>query len=130
MDKRFTVKVVYPDGHTTQTSPMSKAQADWVATEWQESNPDAVCEVVEARRYQHDCNLCKFMGQYDEYDLYYCNSALGGETVIARWGNDGPDYHSGLALAEPHVNLITGKVGVCEPLAAARLCARMLGLMA
>jgi hypothetical protein len=48
-------------------------------------------------RYKHDCNKCVFLGNYNEYDLYFC--AIGNfmvePTVIARYGEDG-DYLSGL----------------------------------
>lgn len=51
-------------------------------------------------RYSHDCNSCIFLGQYEEYDLYFCGKK-GGKTImeatlIARSGSDGPDYISGL----------------------------------
>ena len=56
--------------------------------------------------YEHeDCTACMFLGQftiyangrneYTTYDLYYHDGDLE-ETVIARYGNDGPDYSSGL----------------------------------
>jgi len=37
------------------------------------------------------------------YDLYFCSKGLPGAkfpTVIARFGNEGPDYKSGLVAAE------------------------------
>jgi hypothetical protein len=47
--------------------------------------------------YQHDCDVCQFLGSYkhDEkwYDLYYCERCDDG-TVLARYGDDGPDYLS------------------------------------
>lgn len=46
-------------------------------------------------RYQHDCEECTFLGQYNEYDLYHCNQR-GRPTVIARYSDDGPDYMSGM----------------------------------
>lgn len=54
------------------------------------------------KRYTHDCGECEFLGQYKEYDLYYCEKE---PTVIARYGNDGPEYMSGISF-----------VGVSEPL--------------
>lgn len=52
-------------------------------------------------RYQHDCCKCKPLGEFGDADLYYCNAQLiGGETVIARYSDDGADYQSGLCLAE------------------------------
>ena len=49
--------------------------------------------------WKHDCARCKFLGQTiggnKAVDLYYCDS-MGGKltTLIARYGNDGPDYLS------------------------------------
>jgi len=55
--------------------------------------------------YLHDCNHCKFLGtiNVDDQiaDLYYCNPLkkhLSG-TVIARYGNEGPNYSSGMGFA-------------------------------
>ena len=49
-------------------------------------------------RYTHDCSACIFLGAYNEYDLYFCYQG-GNKTVIARYGLNGTDYHSGLMLA-------------------------------
>lgn len=61
--------------------------------------------------YKHDCEYCTFLGNWTEvihtsggktlrynYDLYHCDSNY--PTVIARFGNDGPDYQSGLIGAD------------------------------
>ena len=48
--------------------------------------------------YKHDCDICIFLGSYQldvDYDLYLCQEY---STVIARWGSEGPQYDSGLAL--------------------------------
>ena len=50
-------------------------------------------------RYKHDCRACYSLGQYEEYDLYFCDQ-ISIPTVIARYGDDGPDYVSGLEFAE------------------------------
>ena len=55
-------------------------------------------------KYLHDnCGLCRFLGRYThpedktDYDLYFCPQARGMRgTVIARFGDNGPDYFSGL----------------------------------
>jgi hypothetical protein len=51
-------------------------------------------------RYKHTCEKCIFLGEFDKFDLYYCNQ--GGDiplpTVLARFGNDYPDYKVGLEL--------------------------------
>ena len=49
-------------------------------------------------RYTHDCDVCKSLGVMDEFDLYFCPQ-VGMPTVIARFGDDGPDYESGLMAA-------------------------------
>jgi len=51
-------------------------------------------------QYTHDCDDCMPLGEFtpplervgdlpDNYDLYYCHGV-----VVARYGSDGPDYHS------------------------------------
>lgn len=52
-------------------------------------------------RYTHDCSKCKPLGEFGEYDLYYCETDLEKHpTVIARFGNEGKDYTSGLVFAD------------------------------
>jgi hypothetical protein len=53
------------------------------------------------KRYQHDCDQCVFLGQWNEYDLYFCGEQ--GDvftTVIARYGNEGCEYSSGLVFGK------------------------------
>ena len=54
----------------------------------------------EGPQFKHDCDLCKFLGrdEWDNtpYDLYFCSKR--GPILVARYGNDGPDYVSGLNL--------------------------------
>ena len=48
--------------------------------------------------YEHDCDVCIYLGSYQlilDYDLYLCQAS---KTVITRWGSEGPQYDSGLAL--------------------------------
>jgi len=49
------------------------------------------------KRFTHDCDDCIFLGQYNEFDLYFCPKE--STTVIARYGDEGGDYHSGLEFA-------------------------------
>lgn len=56
-------------------------------------------------QYKHDCGCCEFLGRYHseqdpvgDFDLYYCTKE-GLPTVIARYGNAGADYVSGLSIA-------------------------------
>lgn len=51
--------------------------------------------------FTHDCEQCVFLGHYNNHDLYYCGHPdvqQGIPTLIARWGNDGPEYSSGMAF--------------------------------
>ena len=50
-------------------------------------------------RYEHDCEKCKPLGEFQEFDLYFCEQALGGKTVIARSGPEG-EYVSGMSFAD------------------------------
>lgn len=50
--------------------------------------------------YEHDCDHCTYLGQSDgANDLYWCFQG-GRPTVIARWGSGGPQYISGVRVAE------------------------------
>ena len=71
--------------------------------------------------FKHDCDRCEFLGSVildKKYDLYFCGSTEGEVTVIARYGDDGPDYQSGLNFSS-----------VIEPIAIARKLAEMRGLI-
>ena len=50
-------------------------------------------------KFTHDCTICVFLGTVQiarkDYDLYYHPGSM--ETVIARFGNDGPEYLSGMS---------------------------------
>ncbi len=47
------------------------------------------------------CEHCVFLGPDNGHDLYFCpQPSLGMPTVIARYGDDGRDYKSGLPLAD------------------------------
>jgi len=50
-------------------------------------------------RYLHDCSNCSFLGAYENYDLYVCARHGKIDTLIARYGNDGGEYASGLDFA-------------------------------
>ncbi|MHA2427575.1 MAG: hypothetical protein ACXADB_06095 [Candidatus Hermodarchaeia archaeon] len=52
-------------------------------------------------KFEHNCTGCKFLGHYLGYDVYICSpndpqsKASGlGTSILARFGNDGPDYAS------------------------------------
>ena len=52
--------------------------------------------------FKHDCNQCVFLANFidtqNKYDLYFCKQGGILPTVIARYGNDGPEYTSGLNI--------------------------------
>lgn len=50
------------------------------------------------KKYNHDCEFCRPLGNFQGHDLYYCN--VHHPTVIARFGNEPEDYTSGLRFAE------------------------------
>jgi hypothetical protein len=47
-------------------------------------------------RYAHDCSSCVFLGQFGEYDLYFCP---GETTLLCRFGDEGHEYKSGFEFA-------------------------------
>lgn len=48
-------------------------------------------------RYNNYCKECEYLGQYEEFDLYYCSQG-GLPTVIARYGEE-EKYISGMNFA-------------------------------
>ena len=51
-------------------------------------------------RYDHDCDTCVFLGPFEDHDLYVCSHANKIiDTVIGRYGSDGPDYVSNVDFA-------------------------------
>lgn len=58
---------------------------------------------AEQPRFRHShCSGCTFLGRHGEHDLYFCPQGGQLPTVIARYGDGGPDYTSGM-LAAKHV---------------------------
>ena len=43
-------------------------------------------ETLKYRRYDNACTNCKFLGRFNEFDLYFCNSGIPG-FFIARGPN-------------------------------------------
>lgn len=61
---------------------------------------------IQCARWMHYCADCRFLGFADldllgPHDLYYCIQGTL-PTVIARYGNEEPEYISGMAIADEH----------------------------
>lgn len=75
-------------------------------------------------RFQHDCDDCISLGTSEEFDLYFCDQC-GTSTVIARFGDGGSEYLSGM-----HSALHQEKAGhTSDPLVLALRVARERGLI-
>lgn len=51
-------------------------------------------------KWEHNCPHCQFLAQVGTFDLYFCRQHGVRPTVLARYGSEGPQYESGLELAE------------------------------
>lgn len=60
--------------------------------------------MIEPRQFKHDCQRCCFLGRYEfdglKYDLYSCYGFGGRLEVIARYGDKGWEYASGIEFAD------------------------------
>jgi hypothetical protein len=83
-----------------------------------------------APRFTHDCKQCQFLAHHEyaegvedrgPFDFYYCGKQVTGATVIARFGNEGPEYLSGLEIGQ--------RQGIDRPLGLAYALAREKGLI-
>jgi len=50
-------------------------------------------------RFTHDCKTCMYLGQYREFDVYWCpnsdwSDTFGGGSAIARYSSEPSDYKS------------------------------------
>lgn len=59
------------------------------------------------KHYEHDCDDCVSLGDYrcqygTLYELYFCKQ-MGVPTVIARYGNEGSAYSSGIPSGLPEL---------------------------
>lgn len=73
---------------------------------------------TEPPRYEHNCSSCLYLGVEGEYDLYFC---LGSKSVVARYGNAGPEYTSDQA------RFVHARGSLCPQLVTATF--RMRGLI-
>jgi hypothetical protein len=56
-------------------------------------------EQLPVAHFEHDCRVCKFLGGFEEYDLYIHrkpNGTRSNTSLIARFGNSEYDYISTL----------------------------------
>jgi hypothetical protein len=49
--------------------------------------------------FNHDCDKCTPLGQYNDHDLYHCEQG-GMPTIIARFSDEPADYKSGLVFKD------------------------------
>lgn len=49
---------------------------------------------MEPPRYAHDCAACEYLGRFEHADLYTCAQGGLGQTLLARYGDAGPEYTS------------------------------------
>lgn len=81
---------------------VSETEYQWLCERLGVSPPEK--PVPPPMLFTHDCEDCLPLGQYDGHDLYFCTQGGNALTVIARYGNGGHEYQSGLegaALSEP-----------------------------
>jgi len=96
--RRVAARVVFIKGDGETVPPAEEVEEEEIQAA-EEDTPTAPL-------YEHDCASCRYLGKYHVkktwYDLYYCGTHEKnfGNTVIGRFGNDGPDYCSGMSFAE------------------------------
>jgi hypothetical protein len=71
-----------------------------VAARRRRGEKEAQMSADEPPRFKHDCRDCTYLGRYEEYDLYHCLEFDSRPTVVARYGDEGPDYGSGMIFAD------------------------------
>ena len=46
-------------------------------------------------KFKHDCKNCRFLGTFFDHDVYICEQPeILGSSIIARYGDAGPEYAS------------------------------------
>lgn len=67
-------------------------------------------------RYKHDCEMCKPLGEFGKWDLYFCNQggSIAMPTVVARSSSNYPDNKSGLQFADLDTELKEAKKRAIE----------------
>ncbi len=50
--------------------------------------------------FTHNCEVCIFLGTFNNHDLYFCNQVFGVPfTILARGSDEPADYKSGFSFA-------------------------------
>lgn len=50
---------------------------------------------LNTKRYIHDCINCTFLGNFQQYDIYFCKQTESWKSsLIARYGSEGSQYAS------------------------------------
>ncbi len=62
--------------------------------------------------FEHDCTCCTYLGTENDHDLYHCGQSGFGQTVIARYSSDGPDYMSGLVFSRTGILRIAAEKAI------------------
>lgn len=85
---------------------------------------------MEPPTYQHNCEACTYLGNFDGHDLYHCTQARlpSTRTLIARFG-PGPDYLSGVEFVDDDTGLSWRQGPTMAALRVAYLIARDRGLL-
>ena len=76
----------------------------------------ALSEYQDSPVWEHDCNECIFLGLYLSHDLYYCKKGPG-PTLIARWGDEGSEYTSGIQFGVQYKDNLDSPMGEAYRLA-------------
>lgn len=89
---------------------------------------------VRAPVFQHDCSTCKYLGgatiEGKRYDYYFCPQGGTIPTILSRFGNDGPDYHSGITERDgEYVALVAPAFGIFLAMEQGHLPHRKVGLL-
>lgn len=65
-------------------------------------------QVDASGHFKHDCDCCVYLGAFDEHDLYYCTQGGLIPTIIARFGDKGPHYISGMSFVDVNKHITEG----------------------
>lgn len=78
-------------------------------------------------RYEHYCTECFFLGQHENFDLYYCEQGRKRPTVLAVYEEE--DEVRDLSGSAKRVQYVSGLSSEFPALDVARTLARTMGLL-